>query len=703
MTEKVKPTHLGRKAILYVRQSSTYQVMHNLESQRLQYAMRGQLTRLGWPVVDVVDEDLGKSAGGAQERLGFQRMVAEVSLAQVGIVAARELSRFARNSREWQHLIEVCRIVGTLLMDEEAIYDARQSNDRLLLGLKGSMSEYELDLFRQRSQKARQQKALRGELGMNAPVGYVNAGEGRQEKDPDQRVQQTVLTVFEKFLELGTVRQVMMWFVDRGLQMPYVRCEDGQWTTRWEQPKYHSLLRILKHPIYAGAYVWGATQTKTVLANGRPRCVVQQKPRDGWLVLQQDHHEGYITWETHERIQEMIRKNSQALMPVHAGAAKRGPSLLVGLLRCGRCGKKLMVRYKGGGAASVLRYECHRGFDTNGEPRCITFGGALVDEAVVREAMRVIQPAAVEAALLAGREVLERQDQGLRALQLELEARQYEADRARRQYDAADPENRLVVAELERRWNAAMEQVEALRRKVDEATRERVAMNPPASEALVTLAQDLRTVWDDPATDARLKKRILRTLIEEVIADVDPAVPEIRITIHWKGGVHTELRVARRRAGQSPRNVPKNIVEAVELLSRICSDDRIAAWLTRNGLRTPKGNSWTRQHVSGVRHRNGVPVYDAERQSAEGWMNLSQGAVYLGVDRGTLSDALERGEIIGVHPLPVGPWLLKRQDLGKDAGQALAKRVERHRKHPGRRHPENVTPCLFSTSRGGAL
>jgi len=323
MIEKVKPTHLGRKAILYVRQSSTYQVRHNLESQRLQYAMREQLARLGWPAVDVVDEDLGKSAGGAQERFGFQQMVAEVSLAQVGIVAARELSRFARNSRDWQHLIEVCRIVGTLLMDEEAIYDARQSNDRLLLGLKGSMSEYELDLLRQRSQKTRQQKALRAELGMNVPVGYVNAGEGRQEKDPDQRVQQAVHTVFEKFLELGTVRQVMMWFLDRGMQMPSVRCEDGKWTTRWEMPKYHSILRILKHPIYAGAYVWGTTQTKTVLKDGRPRRITQQKPRDKWLVLQQDHHEGYVTWETYERIQEMILKNSQAW-----SRTTRGPSAL---------------------------------------------------------------------------------------------------------------------------------------------------------------------------------------------------------------------------------------------------------------------------------------------------------------------------------------------------------------------------------------
>ena len=294
MTEKVKATHLDRKAILYVRQSSAQQVVHHLEGQRLQYAMRERVTALGWHTVDVIDEDLGKSAGGRVERSGFQRMVAEVSLAQVGVVAAWELSRFSRNSREWQHLIEVCRIVDTLLADEETIYDARQSNDRLLLGLKGSLNEYELDLFRQRSQKARQQKASRAALGMNAPVGYVNAGEGRQEKDPDRRVQQAIDTIFTKFLELGTARQVLMWFLDRGLEMPSVRWEDGSWKTHWRTPTYHGILRVLKHPIYAGAYAWGMTRSETVLDKGKPRRVSQVKRRDEWLVLQRDHHEGYV-------------------------------------------------------------------------------------------------------------------------------------------------------------------------------------------------------------------------------------------------------------------------------------------------------------------------------------------------------------------------------------------------------------------------
>jgi DNA invertase Pin-like site-specific DNA recombinase len=703
MTEKIKPTHVNRKAILYIRQSSPQQVMHNQESRRLQYAMKERLVALGWKSVEVIDEDLGKSAGGSIERSGFQRMVADVSLAKVGVVAGRELSRFARNSRDWQQLIEVCRVVDTLLLDEEAVYDARQSNDRLLLGLKGSLSEYELDLLRQRSQKAREQKASRAELGMNAPVGYVNAGDGRQEKTPDQRVQQAVQTVFEKFLELGTARQVLMWFVDHNQQMPYARHAEGEWNTCWRAATYHSILRILKHPIYAGAYTWGRTASETVLADGRPRRVNHRKQLDQWRVLRHDHHEGYVTWKTYERIQEMIRKNAQVCAPVHVGAAKRGPGLLTGLIRCRRCGKKLRVRYTGAGSANVLRYVCHRGFDGCGDRRCITFGGQGVDDAVVKEVLRVIQPGAVEAALLAGQEAAQRNDQGFKALELELRSLQYEADRAQRQYDATEPENRLVAAELERRWNVAMERVDHLQRRCDEQRRQQAALDLPSAEVFQSLAQDVRSVWDDPGTDVRLKKRIIRTLIEEVIADVDAKASDICLVVHWKGGTHTELRLARRRSGQCRHHVSKDVVDSVRTLARICRDDAIAAWLTRNGVHTSSGNSWTRQQVTGLRHRHNIAVHEAERQLQEGWMNLSEAAVHLSVDRRTLREAIERGEIKGLRPLTIGPWVLKRDDLDTDACRSLIARIERHRRRPGRRVAAHETPCLFSESSSEAL
>jgi len=698
MSEKIKPHHCQRKAVLYVRQSSPYQVIHNLESQRLQYAMQERLKALGWREVEVLDEDLGKSAAVAMQRAGFQRMVADVCLGKVGAVAARELSRFARNSREWQQLVEVCRIVDTLLIDEETVYDSRLGNDRLLLGLKGSLNEYELDLFRQRSQAARKQKALRGELGMSAPVGYINAGEGRLEKAPDLRVQQAIGVVFQKFLELGTARQVLMWFLDQGLEVPGWAWQDGRSLILWRKPTYHGILRILVNPVYAGAYAWGKTRTDSVLEGNRVRLVNHRKPRGQWLVLQPNHHEGYIDWPTHERIQAMIQKNRQVCAGTEVGAAKRGPALLAGLIRCRRCGMKLSIRYTGGNAGSVPRYVCHRGFEGSGKSRCISFGGTSADDAVVRQVLRVIDPEAVNAALLAAREVLERQDQSIQALELELEAARYEEGRAARQYNAADPENRLVAAELERRWNLAMEKVQQQERRLEQQRQGRAVPIPPAAESFEELAKDVGRLWDHPRTDVRLKKRIVRALIEEVIADVDSATSEVHLLVHWKGGVHTELRVPRRRPGQKRTNVPVNVIEGVKALRCICSDDKIAAWLTRNALRTSGGNCWTRQHVTGLRHRHNIDVYSAERQQAEGWMNLTQAATYLGIDRVTLRVALERGQIKAVRPLPIGPWLLRREDLDSQQAQAVALRVRNRKNTPGRDTPGQLSLDLSTTS-----
>ena len=698
MSEKIKPTHVERLAILYVRQSSAYQVTHNLESRRLQYAMQSRLGVLGWQTIEVIDEDLGKSAGGSVARAGFQRLVADVCLGKVGVVAARELSRFARNSRDWQQLVEVCRIVDTLLVDEEAIYDARDSNDRLLLGLKGSLSEYELDLLRQRSQAARKQKALRAEMGMTCPVGYVNVGNGALEKTADARVQQAIRTVFEQFLELGTARQVLMWLLDRGLQLPSVRWERGQWVTVWRASSYHPIVRLLKHPIYAGAYAWGKTCVDTVLDQGQVRRVSQRKPRDAWLVLLRDHHEAYIDWATHERIGEMIRKNAQVCAPIEPGAAKRGAAMLAGVLRCRRCGRKLRVRYTGGGAGHVLRYVCHSGFEGSGEAKCISFSGAPVDEAVVHEVLKVIQPGALEAAALVHQQTVARTNQHLTALELDLEARQYEVDRARRQYDAVDPSNRLVAAELERRWNAALEHAEAARQRLEDGrTRDR-AIPAPSAETLAQLAADLRAVWDHPATDIRLKKRILRTLVEEVIADVEAQPSAIHLVVHWAGGVHTELRLKRRRPGQARHNTPPDLVEAVRSLARLCSDERIAGWLTRNGLRTGKGLCWTRQHVTGLRHRNDIAVYQPRPPGTASCLTLSQAAERLGVDRMTLRAAIRRGDLAAERPLPIGPWILKREDVESDAARVLAARVSAFRRNAGRRAPDARTLSLFNGS-----
>ena len=306
MSDKILAQHVTRKAVLYVRQSSQHQVLHNQESQRLQYAMRQRLELFGWEEIEVVDEDLGRSAAGSVERSGFDRMVAEVCLGRVGAVAAREVSRFAGNSREWQHLVEVCRVVDTLLIDHVAVYSPRQGNDRLLLGLKGSLNEYELDLLRQRSVEARYAKARRGELIVSAPVGFIKTNEGGLEQDPDQRVQEAIRLVFTKFQELGSIRQTLMWFLEEELQLP-ARRPDG--TTIWKRPAYATVHRFLTHPAYGGAYAYRKTEAFMNCGEGLPKKVRRRKPRDAWLALIPESHEGYNDWQQFEQIGRLIAAN----------------------------------------------------------------------------------------------------------------------------------------------------------------------------------------------------------------------------------------------------------------------------------------------------------------------------------------------------------------------------------------------------------
>lgn len=342
ISEKIRPQHLDRKAILYVRQSSAHQVLHNRESSTLQYAMRDRLAALGWSNIETIDDDLGRSASGSVTRAGFERMVAEVCLGKVGAVAAREVSRFARNSRDWQQLIEMCRVVDTVLIDGETVYAPRQGNDRLLLGLKGSLNEYELDLLRQRSLSARYEKAGRGELVVSAPVGYVKSGD-RLEKDPDRRVQDAVCLVFDKVAELGSARQALMWFLEHGLDLP-ARRDNGEIV--WRRPNYATIHRMIENPAYGGTYAYGKSRVASGYHDaGGVRSKVCRKARSEWLALIPGVHEGYVSWERPEAIRKMVSDNAPAGR--HHEAPKHGDALLAGLLRCRRCGRKLTLRYTG--------------------------------------------------------------------------------------------------------------------------------------------------------------------------------------------------------------------------------------------------------------------------------------------------------------------------------------------------------------------
>jgi DNA invertase Pin-like site-specific DNA recombinase len=676
MSEKIGEQHLARRAILYVRQSSPQQLAHNEESRRQQYAMRDRLYLLGWRDIEVIDEDLGKSAAGSVERSGFRRLVADVSLGQIGAVAAREVSRFARNSRDWQQLIEICRVVDTLLVDHDTVYAPRLSNDRLLLGLKGSLNEYELDLLRLRGLEARRQKAERGDLIAGVPVGYREGEDGRLEKTPDARVRQVIELTFAKFFELGSARQVMLWMRELAIQVPVNRDRHGR--VIWKDVTAEHVYRTLNNPVYAGANVYGRKKRHARVVDGQVKFTEVRQPRDKWPVLLKGHHEEYITWEQFERAKDMLSKNAQNRGVT--GAARGGAALLGGIVWCRRCGHRLRVGYSGT-RNRVGRYTCDDANNRAGDPRCISFSAFDVDVQVAQQVLAVVRPGAIEAARSAWLEDTGARDAAVEALELQLQQARYQAQRAERQYDAVDPENRTVALELERRWNAALDAVRAIEQRIAEATlaRDRAVASPPDAGSYLDLARDLNRVWNAPTSDLTLKKRIVRAVVEQIWADVDDARSEVVLVVHWKGGAHTELRVAKRKTGQRRNTTPIEVVEAVRTLTRVMRDEQIARWLGRAGLRTPSGAHYTRALVASVRHLHGIQACSVQRGHDE-WLTCEEAAALIQVDPKTLRRAAQRKEIPAIHPLPNGPWIFARSDVvGTEAAARIAARARAHR------------------------
>ncbi len=692
---KITPEHLARRAIVYVRQSSPTQVLHNLESQRRQYELAQQARELGFTAVDTIDEDLGCSAGWQKQRPGFDRLVAEVCSGEVGAVFCLEASRLARNGRDWCHLIDFCGLVHTLVIDAETVYDPRLSNDRLLLGLKGTMNEYELSLLQQRTREAIRQKARRGELQFCLPVGLIWTAAGKIELDPDERVRHALSMVFEKFAELGSARQVQMWFLREKISLPAWVDEGMGRQAHFQLPLYSAVLSQLRNPLYAGAYVWGRTASRTVVLEGRARKTSgHDKPPSQWTVLLPGHHPGYISWEQFERNQAVLADNTNMKSLMLPGTGRGGHGLLAGLLRCGRCGRRLNVVY-GGKQGNVPRYECRGAKGHLGLARCLYFSGRGVDTAVGTEILRVVEEHAIEAALEAASRI-EQQDQARQqAIVLELEQAQYEAQLARRRYEAVDPDNRLVAGELEARWNAALSRVQDVQRKLEETRRRSPERALPDKDTLLALAQDVPALWNDAASDMRLKQRIARVLIEEIVANIAEDGRQVVLIIHWSGGRHSELRVEKRMPGRHSQSTDLEAVEVVRQMAGHYPDQQIVATLNRLRLKTGAGNTWTESRIRALRSHQKLPCYDAH-PSDDGALTIEQAAELLGISASSVRQLILQSKVLpATQVIAYAPWQIERASLELEAVKHAVARIKNRVRSP-QCEKTGETPSLFS-------
>lgn len=662
---KIQAQHLRRRALVYIRQSSAAQVQHNRESTERQYRLVDRAVELGWKreQVNVVDEDLGISGAGLAERSGFAHLTADVALGRVGIVLGLEVSRLARNNADWYRLLDMCGVTDTLIGDADGIYHPGLFNDRLVLGLKGTMSEAELHVLRARLEGGIRNKAARGELRRGLPVGLVWGEEdGEIRFHPDEAVKTVIRTVFERFAEMGSARQVWLWFRSQELRFPLQSISPQE--IRWIAPTYTKVHQVLTNPVYAGAYVYGKTrQEKHVDASGHLRKRLRRLPRSEWSVLLRDHHEGFISWETFEANQVRIGSNTHPRPHEAGGAVREGAALLQGLATCGRCGRGLRVYYVG--RTSTPGYHCAGDHIVNGRGEyCLRIGGRQIDDAVADSFLAALAPAGLEASLRAAEQLEGDHDAALVQWRQQVERARYEAQRAERRYRCVDPENRLVARGLEAEWEKCLHEAEA--REAELARRDRQRPRDLSAEeraSIRSLGADLDRVWLAPTTTDRDRKELLRTLVEEVIVALDLEAQKAHLTVRWRGGLVSDVDVALSRSRPAPIRTDEETVELVRRLATHYPDAVIAGILNRQGRRTATGKRFTTNRVCSLRTHWKLARFEPSPQRPEAEpVTVAKAAEILDVAPSTVHRWLNDGFIAGEQLTPGAPWRIRITD-----------------------------------------
>lgn len=638
---KIKSQHLRRNAYLYVRQSTLRQVVENTESTERQYALRQRAIQLGWAQeqIVVIDNDLGQSGASASDRQGFQQLVSEVGMARAGIVMGLEVSRLARNCADWHRLLEICALTGTLILDEDGLYDPAHFNDRLLLGLKGTMSEAELHVLKARLQGGIINKARRGELLGPLPIGFQYGPDGKVRLDPDREVQDSLRMFFETFQRTGSATATVKAFREQGLRFPHcIRGGPNKGELVWKPLLHSRALWLLHNPRYAGAFFYGRTRQRH---DPRGGIRFQKLPREEWAVFLPDAHAGYVSLEQFEEIQRKLWENAQA----HGAERKRsppreGPALLQGMVLCGRCGNRMTVRYHQIRERLVPNYVCQRDGIERAVPICQSIPGAGIEVAVGALLIETVTPLSLEVALSVDEELNRRRSEveGLR--QKHIERLRYQADLARRRYMQVDPDNRLVADELEGEWNEKLRTHKEALEALEEERRARIkTLSEEQRARILALAKDFPSLWNDPRTPSRERKRMVRLLIEDVTLN---KAGGITAHVRFKGGTTKTISLPSPPPINELRKNPAHLVAEVDRLLDDYTHAQIAAILTHKGMRTVDGQPLHRLNIRYIQEAYGLlPRFDRLRN--RGMLTLSELAEQFGVARGTVKNWNQAG------------------------------------------------------------